>query len=91
MFSTALQPNDNFSTGLTVWSNPMESNNNRIVESGVIPLSSNPSKHTRHFIEANTKPVEIEHLREDCIVPVFSKDNELTISHQMFIESVLGL
>ena len=87
MFSTALQPNDNFSTGLTVWNNPME---NRNVESGIISLSSNHSKHTRHFIEANTKPVEIGHLREDCIVPVFSKDNELTISHQAFIETILG-
>jgi len=28
------------------------------------------------------------HLRNDCIVPVFSKDNEITISHSNFIESV---
>ena len=33
------------------------------------------------FIEANTKEVTIEHLKNDCIVPVFSKDNEITISH----------
>ena len=44
----------------------------------------------RHFIEANTRPVTIEHLAEDCVVPVFSKDNELTIAHQSFIEAVLG-
>ena len=30
----------------------------------------------------------IEHLKDDCIVPVFSKDNEITISHPNFIESV---
>ena len=30
------------------------------------------------FIEANTKEVTIEHLRNDCVVPVFSKDNEIT-------------
>ena len=27
------------------------------------------------FIEANTKEVTMEHLKNDCVVPVFSKDN----------------
>ena len=40
------------------------------------------------FIEANTKEVTIEHLKNECIVPVFSKDNEITISHPNFIETV---
>ena len=40
------------------------------------------------FIEANTKEVEMSHLKDDCIIPVFSKDNEVTISHQSFIETV---
>ena len=40
------------------------------------------------FIEANTKEVTIEHIKDDCIVPVFSKDNEITISHPNFIETV---
>lgn len=40
------------------------------------------------FIEANTKEVTIEHLRNDCIIPVFSKDNEVTVSHHSFIEAV---
>ena len=40
------------------------------------------------FIEANTKEVTMEHLRNDCVVPVFSKDNEITISHPAFIETV---
>ena len=40
------------------------------------------------FIEANTKEVTIQHLREECVVPVFSKDNEITISHPSFIETV---
>ena len=87
MFSTALQPNDNFSTGLTVWNDIAQQQS---AESRVITLSANRTIHSRHFIEANTKAVDISHLREDCIVPVFSKDNELTISHQMFIETVLG-
>lgn len=38
------------------------------------------------FIEANTKTVSLSHLQKDCIIPVFSKDNERTISHQEFIE-----
>lgn len=41
------------------------------------------------FIEANTKEVEMEHLKADCIIPVFSKDNEVTISHQGFIDTIL--
>lgn len=40
------------------------------------------------FIEANTKEVSMEHLRNDCIIPVFSKDNEVTVSHHSFIEAV---
>ena len=40
------------------------------------------------FIEANTKEVDIAHLKEECIIPVFSKDNEVTISHQSFIDTV---
>ena len=42
------------------------------------------------FIEANTKEVSMEHLKSECIVPVFSKDNEITISHPNFIEAVWG-
>lgn len=38
-----------------------------------------------HFIEANTVEIDLQHLKSDCIVPVFSKDNELTISHNAFI------
>ena len=40
------------------------------------------------FIEANTKEVSVGHLKKDCIIPVFSKDNEVTISHHSFIEAV---
>ena len=40
------------------------------------------------FIEANTKDVCITHLKNECVVPVFSKDNEITISHPAFIETV---
>lgn len=41
----------------------------------------------KNFIEANTIVVEQHHLKNDCIIPVFSKDNESTISHFEFIQS----
>lgn len=45
---------------------------------------------TRHeqFIEANTIPISSTELRNGCIIPSFSKDNESTISHTHFIEGV---
>ena len=42
------------------------------------------------FIEANTLQVDLSHLKSDCIIPVFSKDNEKTIAHQEFIEIVMN-
>lgn len=39
------------------------------------------------FINANTIDVSYEHLQKDCIIPVFSKDNESTISHVEFVET----
>ncbi|QBN19763.1 DUF3871 family protein [Flavobacterium nackdongense] len=41
----------------------------------------------RNFIEANTICVDMEHLKNDCTIPVFAKDNECTISHYEFINS----
>ena len=41
-----------------------------------------------HFIEANTVEVTVEHLANDCVTPVFAKDNELTINHVRFIHTV---
>ena len=95
----AFQPNAEFAVGLNSDSpfldNPatevattVEEQPAQLATTGVVvPLGV---RHNRHFIEANTKPVDIAHLREDCVVPVFSKDNEVTISHQSFIETVLG-
>lgn len=51
-------------------------------------ISSRRENKRLSFIEANTKEVTIQHLREECVVPVFSKDNEITISHPSFIEMV---
>ena len=51
-------------------------------------ISSRRENKRLPFIEANTKEVTIQHLREECVVPVFSKDNEITISHPSFIDTV---
>jgi len=42
------------------------------------------------FIEANTQEVSLSHLRQDCTIPVFAKDNETTIPHFEFINAVRG-
>jgi hypothetical protein len=42
------------------------------------------------FIEANTSEINLTQLKNDCVIPVFSKDNERTIAHQEFIEIVQG-
>lgn len=34
------------------------------------------------FIEANTSEISFHSLKKDCVIPVFSKDNERTIAHQ---------
>jgi len=40
------------------------------------------------FIESNTKLVGLTHLKDDCIIPAYSKDNEPSISHHDFVQSV---
>ena len=53
------------------------------------PFRETPAEQPRKpFIEANTKAVTLSHLQNDCITPVFSKDNEVTISHNQFIETM---
>ena len=56
-------------------------------EATIIEETATP-KRVNHFIEANTQEVTLQHLRNDCITPVFAKDNELTVNHAAFIETV---
>ncbi|MCY1660379.1 DUF3871 family protein [Chryseobacterium sp. SL1] len=51
--------------------------------------SQNQYQH-KPFIEANTQEVNLHHLRNECIIPVFSKDNEKTIAHQEYIDVVIN-
>ncbi|WP_294211061.1 DUF3871 family protein [uncultured Chryseobacterium sp.] len=50
------------------------------------PLQTQTEYAHKPFIEANTQEVHLQNLKNECIIPVFSKDNEKTISHQEFIE-----
>jgi hypothetical protein len=54
-----------------------------VVEEVELPASDISSD---QFIQANTLPVTFSELKSGCIIPVFSKDNECTISHTEFIE-----
>ncbi|MCR8667084.1 DUF3871 family protein [Aestuariibaculum sp. M13] len=62
----------------------IQRNNQVINENDVVTVAS-------PFIEANTKRVSLEHLKNECTIPVFSKDNEVTISHYQFISKTIEL
>ena len=59
----------------------------------IIPFSTYTSSPVRlnktPIIEANTIDVKLLHLKTDCTIPVFAKDNERTISHQEFIQCAM--
>ena len=63
-------------------------NMGEFAEEATIVEEATAPKKMNHFIEANTEEVTLEHLTNDCITPVFSKDNELTINHAAFIETI---
>jgi hypothetical protein len=55
--------------------------NNRVINPEI--------KEQSRFITANTEIMHYELLKKKCIIPVFSKDNESTISHAEFIDLVM--
>lgn len=59
-----------------------------IIDITPVPERELEKNYPNHFIEANTTEVDMPHLKNECVVPVFSKDNEITISHPNFIETV---
>ena len=72
---------------------PQAQNRNRFgfnayVEDATIVEEPVQAMRQNRFIEANTEEVTLQHLMNDCITPVFSKDNELTINHAQFIETI---
>ncbi|MFK7059516.1 DUF3871 family protein [Flavobacterium oreochromis] len=60
--------------------NPGTFQTNNVIIPGTTKFPNKP------FIEANTQEISLHSLQNDCVIPVFSKDNERTISHQEFIE-----
>ena len=65
---------------------------NNSIENQIIPEEQVITKYPkRNFIEANTKQVTLEHLKKDCTIPVFTKDNETTISHYQFIDKTRAI
>jgi len=54
--------------------------------SGLARISKTP-KNTSPFITANSEEVSLSNLKSNCVIPVFTKDNEITISHTDFIET----
>ena len=62
--------------------------NNKIQNEPSVKLESIDT--TIPFIVANTVEVPLIHLKQDCTIPVFSKDNEKTIAHQEFVEVILN-
>lgn len=62
---------------------------NQIISEQEITTITNNNKSS--FIEANTQEVTLEHLKNKCIIPVFSRDNETTISHFQFINKTFEI
>lgn len=52
----------------------------------VVSIETLPTK--GDFIVANTQGIHYSEIRDRCIIPVFAKDNETTISHSDFIDIV---
>ena len=71
-------------------------NNNLNITSNLNLTSSNqihtlPTiKNTTPFITANSEDITLSILKEKCVIPVFTKDNEITISHSDFIETSIS-
>jgi hypothetical protein len=56
-----------------------------LVKSTIIDV---PASSDAAFLKANTESILITDLQQECVIPVFAKDNESTISHQSFIDVV---
>ena len=88
LFNNQNQPVESVET--SVMDSPVTEEENPFIEAKNTPIIEvvNSENKPKHFIEANTKEVSLYHLKNDCIIPVFSKDNEITISHSRFIEAL---
>lgn len=53
-----------------------------------VALTSEEERHERSFITANSQPITLGSLGADYITPVFARDNEVCVSHNIFIGAV---
>ncbi len=60
-------------------------NNTQVRTEDILPLQETSDI---HFMAANTNVISLDELKEKHTIPVFAKDNESTISHQEFIETI---
>ena len=59
------------------------------IQNSIVPDEANIVETSdNRFILANTEPISYADLKHRCIIPVFSKDNESTISHSEFVDIV---
>ena len=54
----------------------------------ISPIQEEKISSDIHFMAANTDVISLEEITNTHVIPVFSKDNESTISHQELIETV---
>lgn len=52
------------------------------------PITTSRVSSDHRFISSNTQPVKMSHLLNDCVIPVFARDNEPTISNYEFVEAI---
>lgn len=72
-------------------SNSQNGRNLLVKKEDIIPIRTSPEIIVKSpFIEANTESVSLSHLKQKCVIPVFTKDNEITLSHQEFIETAIS-
>ena len=86
LFNNQNQPVESVET--SVMDSPVTEEESHFIEAKNTPIIEvvNSENKPKHFIEANTKEVSLYHLKNDCIIPVFSKDNEITISHSRLLK-----
>ena len=64
----------------------MENNRNYLEIQDAIIVEESEKKHCP-FILGNTTEIDMQSLEDDYLVPVFSRDNNQTISHTEFINT----
>lgn len=53
-----------------------------------LPVQERKTSDERFILSGNTNSATLDKLSKECIIPVFAKDNESTISHPEFINAV---